>query len=192
MPNKSLCKRIIDAASAEGKLHELCYYVDMWMPRELRPRPDVDHVPASWPPGFVPYIPLHPDPVIANDYAHILVALMESSNQGRGLIFRSELIGIDQLEATDYQPYEWGEDLSSRIVDKICPNCGSIERVFVGEAGTCCKRQRAIRPLPRQEYKLPANAQMVGLHWWGGEDFEEEQSADQPLARTFRPTCQHE
>lgn len=95
---------------------------------------------------------------------------MESGNQGRGLVFHSELIGIDQLEAAQYIPYAWGEDLSSRVVDRVCPTCGQIERVFVGEKGTCCKRQRAIRPLPQIEYKLPANAQFVGLHWWGGEE----------------------
>lgn len=168
MTNRSLSKRIIAAATAQGKLHELCYYVDMWMPRELRPRPDVDHVPASWPPGFVPYIPLAPDETIASDYAHILVALMESGNQGRGMIFRSELIGIDQLEETQYIPYAWGEDLSSRLVDKVCPICGAVEQVFIGESGKCCQPTRKRRSPPKPAYPLPHNAQRIGLHWWGG------------------------
>ena len=188
MTNRSLSKRIIAAARAEGKLHELCYYVDMWMPRDLRPRPDVDHVPASWPPGFVPYIPLPPDEVIANDYAHILVALMESGNEGRGLVFRSELVGIDQLEATSYIPYPWGEDLSSRVVNKICPICGQVEKVFVGEKGTCCQPTRKRRPRPRPAYPLPHNAQFVGLHWWGGG----EASADEhwTTVRSFTPSTE--
>lgn len=170
MTNKSQRKRIIAAAIANGTLHTLAYYVQMRLPLNLRPRPDAQFLAATWPPGFVPIVPLAPDPEIAADDAYILEQLLWEANKERGIIFNYELTSLDILQAAGHTYYEWGDDISDRVVDWICPVCGGIERVFVREKGTCCRRPPRRRAPRKPRYTLPANAQRIGLNWWGGGD----------------------
>lgn len=168
MANKSQRKRIIAAASADGTLHTLAYYIQMRLPLALRPRPDAEYLAATFPPGFVPIVPLAPDPEIAADYAYILEQLMWEANKQRGILFAYELTTFDLLEQAGHAYYTWGEEISHRPIDWVCPICGQIEQVFAGNKGQCCLRPPRRKAPPKPCYKIPANAQRIGLHWWGG------------------------
>ena len=167
MTNRTAVKKIIQMAEAHNDLADLVYYVWMRLPLELRPRPDATELAATFPPGWIPVIPLTPDPKVAEQWAYLLLEIIKAGNEGRGILFQTGLSSRLYLQELGLAFYEWG-DWPDALVDWICPTCGAVEKVLVGEVGTCCTRRRERRVPAKQCYPLPANAQRVGLNWWGG------------------------
>ena len=155
--NNTLTRRIIRGASAQGDLSGLLWFVEMTLPASLRPSPDVRTMAASYPAGWVPCVPLAPDPDAARHYAHLLLELIKAGNAGRGITFRTELTAPDILDDCGISWYIWGEPIPA-LVDAICPACGAVGRVAVGAALDCC---RAVSP-------LGAGAGVYAGQWWGG------------------------
>lgn len=153
MLNKSATKKIITEATARGELNNLVYYVDMQLPRDLRPTPDAANMPATDPPGQLPVVMLEPDPEAAYHYAHLLQALIESANKNRGIVFSIELTTLDILRDLGYVWYVWGE--MPHEVDVLCPTCGAISRGLPGTVHCCAE-------------ELPAYAGTYSGQWWGG------------------------
>ena len=154
--NRTKARKIVDAADKMGELNELLYFIEMEVPRNLLTSPDASHVAATYPAGWIPVVPLAPDPRAAEHYAHLLCALMESSNQGRGIVFRVELTSRDVLDGYGLDWYIWGETIPVQV-DAICDECGGVHRVTPGQPPVC-----AHAPL------LAAGAGVYGGQWWGG------------------------
>lgn len=155
--NRTLAKKIIHGAAAVDDLDKLLYFVEMTLPVALRPSPDVRTMAASYPAGWVPCVPLAPDPDAAKHYAHLLLELMQSANRERGIILRTELTAPDILADCGIRWYIWGEPIPAQV-DAICPVCGQVGQVAVGAALECCQ---VAEP-------LGAGAGMYAGNWWGG------------------------
>ena len=155
--NRTLARKIIRGAAAVNDLPNLLYFIEMTLPVALRPSPHVSTMAASYPAGWVPVIPLSPDPDAARHYAHLLLELMKSANQGRGIVLRTELTAPDILEDFGVRWYIWGEPIPAQV-DAICPVCGQVGQVAVRERLACCQ---VAKP-------LGAGAGMYAGQWWGG------------------------
>lgn len=169
MNNRTAVRKMVQMAKAHDDLDDLVYYVEMTLPQALRPRPDADKMAATFPPGWIPTIPLSPDSKAAEQWAHLLLEVLKDANEGRNILFRTALSSKLYMEELGLAFYEWGEPPQA-MVDWICPACGMVERVFVGEQGTCCQPTQKRRRAAKACHPLPENAQFVGLHWWGGGD----------------------
>ena len=167
MTNRTAVRKMVEMAKAHDDLDDLVYYVDMRLPLALRPRPDAAEMAATYPPGWIPTIPLSPDAKAAEQWAHLLLEVLKDGNEGRGIVFRTALSSKLYMQELGLDFYEWG-DLPQKMVDWICPTCGTVEQVFVGERGTCCQPTQKRRRGRKMAHPLPDNAQRVGLHWWGG------------------------
>ena len=155
--NRTLARKIIKGAAAQDDLAGLLYYVEMTLPTNLRPASGGKTMAATHPPGWIPVVPLAPDPDAARHYAHLMLELMNSANQGRGIILRTELTAPDILDNCGARWYIWGEPIPA-LVDKICPVCGQVGRVAVGGRLACCL----------VDAPLGAGAGMYAGQWWGG------------------------
>jgi len=156
MNNRTRARQIIEAAQKVDELDCLYYFVEMDVPRSLRTAPDANLVAATYPAGWIPVVSLVPDPRIAEHYAHLLCALMEEGNRGRGIVFRVELTSRDVLDGRGLKWYVWGEAIPVRV-DAICAVCGGVHRVTPGQSPSCPHAPA-----------LAAGAGMYGGNWWGG------------------------
>ena len=154
--NRTRAKQIAAAAQNVGELDELLYFVEMDIPRNLRTSPDAGHVAATYPAGWIPVVPLAPDPRAAEHYAHLLCALLEDGNRGRSILFRVELSSRSVLDGYGLAWYVWGEPIPVQV-DAICAECGGVHRVTPGQPPACTHA-----PL------LAAGAGVYGGQWWGG------------------------
>lgn len=155
--NRTQVNRLIAAAQADGSLGDLLYFVEMDLPAALRPSQSARTMAATWPAGWIPCVPLAPDPAIAADWSHLLLELIKSANVGRGIVFRVELTSRPIMSDLGLSWYVWGESIPA-LVDAVCPVCGAVGRVPVGERLACC-------PPPSP---LGAGAGMYAGQWWGG------------------------
>lgn len=153
MFNRTQTKKIIKEATERNELHTLCYYVDMQLPKDLRPTPDTFAMPATDPPGQLPIVLLAPDAEAAYHYAHLLQSLLADANRNRGIVFSVELTSLDILSTQGLTWYVWGE--TPHIVDVLCPVCGAISRGIPGTVHCCVE-------------EMPAYAGVYNGNWWGG------------------------
>lgn len=123
--NRTWQRRRIDDAKTAGDLPRLFWFIEMDLPAGLRPRPDARHLPATYPPGFVPVIPAGPDPEEQREYAEIMQICFEAANAGRRIEFNLALTDASLL--TSFYWYQFGEEPTQEI-DHVCPLCGSIRR----------------------------------------------------------------
>lgn len=154
--NRTRAKQITAAAQSVGELDELLYFVETEVPRSLRSSPDAARIAATYPAGWIPVIPLAPDPRAADHYAHLLCALLEDANRGRGIIFRVELSSRSVMNSYGLAYYVWGEGIPVQV-DAICAECGGVHRVTPGQPSACTHA-----PL------LAAGAGVYSGNWWGG------------------------
>lgn len=156
--NRTRARKIINGAAAVGDLHALFYFVEMTLPASLRPPSGAATMAASYPAGWVPVVPLAPDPDAARHYVHLMLELMASANRGRGIVLSVELTAPDILEDCGVRWYVWGEPIPA-LVDAVCPVCGGVRRVAVGAVLDCC---------PASLAPLGVGAGMYAGQWWGG------------------------
>ncbi len=130
--NRTKAGQIIAAADKMGELDELLYFIEM---------EDLHHVvartlAATYPAGWIPVVPLAPDPRAAEHYAHLLCALLEDGNRGRGILFRVELSSHSVMDGYGLAYYVWGESIPVQV-DAICAVCGGVHRVTPGQSPVC-------------------------------------------------------
>lgn len=133
--SKSWQKRIIDDARASGKAHQLRWYVEMDIPAAHRRGPDHRIQCASYPPGYVPVIPV--DDPNADDWSHILIELFRSAN--KDTTFRLKLTDIPMLEDCRIAWYDWGNPPAPGGIDIICTACGLVGRGQPGQSLGCSR-----------------------------------------------------
>jgi len=109
-----------------GQLEQLYYYVEIELPTTLRATPKARYMPATYPAGHIPVIPIAPNPAIARDWAHMLLELFKASNPNRNITF--DIVVTDAKALTGWYYYEWGNECTA-LVDKACPNCGMIQTI---------------------------------------------------------------
>jgi hypothetical protein len=118
---KTQQKQIIDAARKQGKLGDLFWFVNAYIPGRHFSDGKFRVQPAVFPKTFVPVIPLAPDEVVARHDADILCELFRFGNIGRGIEMVVELTDIHELRSGNWQWYEWG-----RTWDCVCVICGGV------------------------------------------------------------------
>lgn len=116
--SRSDIKRIIDAATKDGTLGELFYYIviDAGYNKQI---------PAAVN-DFVPVVRVAPDPAISEHDAHLMLEIIR--HYSPGMIMRLELTAIDILEDCGVQWFEFG------AIDLVCESCGA-----VGWDSCCCR-----------------------------------------------------
>ena len=126
--SRSFQRKVIDGATAQGKLGELFWYVEIeiWYRR---------HAPASWPGLWVPVVPVGEDWEASSHVADVLAQVFASQNQGRGLIFGVALTNGEALRESGAVWYTWGED--GPLVDRVCRNCGEVHQMRPGGWAMC-------------------------------------------------------
>ena len=128
-------RRILAAAQADGTLSDLLWFVEMDLPPRLRPRPDARYMPATFPAGWIPTIPATLDG--AKHWAGLLLALLKTSNQGRGIQFATMITDRNTLADNGLYYYEWGAPVPT--VDTICTACGMVAPGTAGSALGCSR-----------------------------------------------------
>lgn len=122
-------KSIIRHYTRLGRLNEVYYYVQMELPRSLRPNAKERYfMPATYPDGFIPVFPAYPSPEHGRKKAYELCMEFRRVAVGRDLMF--EVILADENSLRGHSWYRWGEIIFDEV-DKICPNCGQIYRTYV-------------------------------------------------------------
>jgi hypothetical protein len=133
--SKSWQKRLIEDARATGQLHQLRWYVQMDIPAAHRRGPDHKIQCASYPPGYVPVIPL--DMPNADYWSHMLLELFRSANPDT--TFSLLLTDVPMLEECRIAYYTYGEDPAPTGIDIICTACGLVGRGQPGQRLGCSR-----------------------------------------------------
>lgn len=138
LKSKTWQQQIINDATYTGRLDDLCWSV------ELREE-DGEVGIANYPLGFIPFVSLSPDPRVAAEWAHLLLELFRSTLPA--CVFALSLCSKSAFPSMPVVWYEWGDRV---LIDKVCSDCGSVERVnlYMVEAGVnwicdCCVRSEA-------------------------------------------------
>lgn len=128
-------RKIIAGAQANGTLHQLRWYVEMDIPAADRRHRDHKIQCASYPPGYVPVIPL--DWPHADDWAHLLLEMFRIANPDA--TFR--LLLTDTINLTDSRIdwYNWGDPPAPIPIDVICDACGLVGPGQPGQRLGCSK-----------------------------------------------------
>lgn len=127
--SRNFQRRVVEAATAQGKLGELFWYVEI----EIGYR---RHAPACWPGVWVPVMPVGADWEASSHVADVLAALFASQNAGRGLIFGVALTTEEALRESGAIWYVWGGE-DGPEVDRVCGECGAVQVVRPGGWARC-------------------------------------------------------
>lgn len=131
-------RMVLRNAAAKGELDQIYYAVLMQLPNRLRKKVGVGRMYAMHPMGFVPVVCAAPDPDAALETAELLRKLLVLANNESGVEFQLWLSAIDTLPENWYEWWdEWSGNEPMHKVDRICPDCGAINRVpYSGQ--WCC------------------------------------------------------
>lgn len=119
--SKSAQNRIIDGAKRFNELGNLYWFVNAFIPGYHYSDKKAKVQPAMFPRRMVPVICMGADEVASRHYADTVRELFALVNLGRGFEFSVEITDIHELEAGNWQWYEWGATW-----DCVCAICGGI------------------------------------------------------------------
>lgn len=136
---KTRQKRLIDGAKWQGKLHDLYWFVNAYIPGRYYDDRRAKVQPAMFPKLFVPVIRMTPDEVESRHYADVLSEIFSFVNRGRGFDFAVEITDIHELQSGNWQWYEWG----SVQWDCVCGVCGGVFADTSPQLDICeeCRRE---------------------------------------------------
>lgn len=135
---KTRQKRIIDGARQQGKLSDLYWFVNAYVPGRHYNDGKAKVQPAMFPRRFVPVVRMTPDDVESRHYADVVSEIFALANRGRGIEFVVEITDIHELQSGNWQWYEWGE-----CWDCVCSVCGAVFADTVPTLEICdeCRRE---------------------------------------------------
>lgn len=141
MQSASFRRKILDAATRDGSLHELYWMIEFrapvrTLPPSIKPPGSIMGsvvFAASFPGKWIPVIPVAPDPMASMEYAELLKGLLYAKNRTWVQEIGVALTNRDVM--TGYKWYEWGDRLPAG--DEFCRTCGGV--------GECwCERPLAL------------------------------------------------
>jgi hypothetical protein len=131
-------RMVLHNAAAKGELDQVYYTVLMLLPTRLRRKVGTGRMYAMHPVGFVPVVCAAPDPDAALETAELLRRLLMLANKETGVEFQLWLSAIDTLPENWYEWWdEWAGNEPTHMVDRICPDCATINRVSYGAVWHC-------------------------------------------------------
>lgn len=129
---------VLRNAAAKGELDQIYYTVLMYLPKRLQKKVGTGRIFAMHPVGFIPAVCAAPDPEAALETVELLRKLLMLANKESGIHFQLWLAAIDTLPANWYEWWdEWAGNEPMHMVDHICQDCGTINRVPYS-ADWCC------------------------------------------------------
>ncbi len=130
---KTRQKRLIDGAKAQGRLCDLYWFVNAYIPGRYYSDGRAKVQPAMFPKVYVPVVRMVPDDTESRHHADMLREIFQFVNRGRSFEFAVEITDIHELRSGNWHWYEWGESW-----DCVCVECGT---VFVDTVPTldCCE-----------------------------------------------------
>ena len=131
-------QQILAAATAEGALDLLCWFIQSYRPLSKRDRRgltseqivDAQYKTAAWPGDWVPYLPVGDHPQVSRAWADMLAEMFAASNPddyrfSPALCLRSEVEKIPRR-------YEFGEPW-----DCVCSVCGAVFLAYTYDFDIC-------------------------------------------------------
>lgn len=113
--------KLIDGAKRQGRLCDLYWFVNAYVPGHHYPDGKARVQPAMFPARYVPVICMACDEVASRHDADVLRELFGLVNRGRGFEFVVEVTDIHELQSGNWQWYEWGATW-----DCVCRVCGGV------------------------------------------------------------------
>ena len=138
---KTWQRKLIDGAKHQGKLCDLYWFVNSYIPARYYSDRRARVQPAMFPKIFVPVIRMMPDEVESRHHADVLGEIFGLVNRGRGFDFAVEITDIHELRSGNWQWYEWGQSW-----DCVCVECGRVFADTCPQIDCCeeCRRKREI------------------------------------------------
>lgn len=138
MQSSSFKRKILDAATRDGSLHELYWMIEFrapvrTLPPSIRPPGTIMGsvvFAASFPGKHIPLIPVAPDPLASMEYAELLKGVLYAKNRHWVQEIGVALTNREVMQG--YKWYEWGDRLPAG--DEFCRTCGGV--------GECWYEQR--------------------------------------------------
>lgn len=120
LATKAQLDRILTGARHAGEMHLLYWMIEMKVSTSLTGGRHPTLAAATYPAGWIPLIPVAPDPAISRHYAEILLTLIKDANHGRPIEFGLTLTATDMVAG--HRHYQWGD----ARWDCICTHCGAV------------------------------------------------------------------
>lgn len=129
---KARQKRLIEGARQKGKLDDLYWFVNAYIPGRYYNdgRPKVQ--PAMYPKTFVPVVRMFPDELTSRHDVDVLSEIFRFVNRGRGFDFAVEITDIHELRSGNWNWYDWGA-----CWDCVCSVCGTVFADTVPQVNIC-------------------------------------------------------
>lgn len=134
LATKAQLARILDGARRVGELHLLYWMIEMKVSTSLTGGRQPILAAATYPHGWIPLIPVAPDPDLTRHRAEILLTLIKDANRGRPIEFGLALTAEDIVAGQKH--YQWGEPRfdcicthcatiwqSTTVAEEVCPHC---------------------------------------------------------------------
>jgi len=131
-------QRIIAAATAQGTLGELCWFIQSYRPLSKSERRgltqeqivNAQYRTAAWPGDWVPYVPVGDCPNVSRIWAEMLAGMFAASNLD-DYRFHAALCLRSELEKVPLR-YEFGEPF-----DCVCAVCGAVVLDHTPDVNIC-------------------------------------------------------
>ena len=139
---KTWQRRIIDGAKGKGKLCDLYWFVNAYIPGRYYEDGRTKVQPAMYPKTAVPVVQIGPDETLSRHEADVLAEIFRVVNRCRGFEFAVEVTDIHELRSGNWQWYEWGMRwdcvcvVCGRVFEDTCPQldcceeCREVEQTF--------------------------------------------------------------